>query len=94
MGLFAIAIRDRDAASEIPMILAQHGYVVTYDREDETARFFACADNGLPLSFWITKGSPPRFCIGVGRRGHEAVKILAAHGVFEELIEPGSQQAS
>ena len=59
--------------------------------ENEAARFFICEGGRRPLHFWITKRTPPRFCIGIGRRGREVVQILSKLGLFGD--KPGSSRA-
>ena len=87
MGLYAIPIRDQVDTADIPGVLERHGYVVTFDRETDAARFFICDGVRRPLHFWISKGSPQRFSIGVGKEGDEIVKLLSDHGVFGDIDE-------
>ncbi|HYE20511.1 MAG TPA: hypothetical protein VEA69_18835 [Tepidisphaeraceae bacterium] len=84
MGLYAIPIRDDEAAAEIPAVLRSHGYAVFFEREDASARYYVCEGGRRPLHFWITMGTPRRFSIGAGRRGRGVVDVLSRHGVFAE----------
>jgi hypothetical protein len=83
MGLFAIAIRDAKVASEIPAILERHGYAVRLTNENDCAIFYDCPIKRGKLWFSISKGSPQRFSIGVGREGRAIVHILDKEGVFQ-----------
>lgn len=82
MGLHAGALRSPEAASAIPAILFQRGHRATLEREDEDTRYFVIHGRGRPLHFRITKQTPPRFLIGVGRRGDEIIRVLAQHDLF------------
>jgi hypothetical protein len=89
MGLYAIPIRDEDAASRIPTILAEHGYDVYLVREDGSGRVFECrADfirssrRGGPPRFSITATLPPVFHSGIDADCQTIARILEERGVF------------
>jgi hypothetical protein len=89
MGLYAIAIRDAKAASEISAILERHGYAVRLKSENDRASLYACPIERGELEFSISKDSPPRFSTGVGREGTAIVHILGEQGVFQASDDPG-----
>jgi hypothetical protein len=83
MGLYAIPLRQ-DAPAQVVPTLLESGYVVVPQQEDEAAQYFICEDGRRPLHFWITKRSPPCFCIGIGKRGTAVVSLLSERGLVDD----------
>ncbi len=74
MGLYGIPICIGDAASMIPTILSQHGYMITKERGKDV---FVCDTKRGEARFWISTSVPQRWYASLNapneehKRGHK-----------------------
>jgi hypothetical protein len=84
MGLYGIPIRIGDAASIIPTILSQHGYMATKERGND---IFVCDTKRGQARFWISKSVPQRWYASLNAPNEEIAATLEKAGVFMDLKE-------